>query len=70
MTIFGGHPAGRVTISDGKKTVCVIKLTSGHGSCATPANTTIPVGRYTVDGAYADSMRSSTSNRLTLTVKK
>jgi hypothetical protein len=67
---YGGTPAGRVTISDGRKSVCTIKLSKARGSCSVPANTTIPVGTYKVTASYNGNRDGSTSGRVTLIVKK
>jgi hypothetical protein len=61
---------GKASISDGKKTVCTIKLTSGKGSCSPPSNTTIPVGKYQVTAAYSGNLDGSKSGASTLTVKR
>jgi hypothetical protein len=67
---YGGIPAGRVTISDGRKTVCTIRLSKARGSCSVPSNTTIPVGTYKVTASYSGNRDGSKSGRVTLTVKK
>lgn len=68
--LFGGRPTGKVRISDGKQTVCTVRLVSGKGSCSPASGTSIPVGKYSVTGAYSGDMLSSRSRPAGLTVKK
>ena len=68
--VYGGHATGKVAIWDGKKTVCVIKLINGKGSCSPPSNTTIPTGTYTITAFYAGNKAASKSATVVLTVKK
>jgi Bacterial Ig-like domain (group 3) len=67
---YGGTPAGKVTISDGRKTVCTIKLSKARGSCTPAANTTIPAGPYKVTASYSGNRDRSKSGSVTLTVKR
>jgi len=68
--LFGGHPTGKVYISDGKKLVCGVKLVNGKGTCSPATNTAIPVGKYAVTASYTGNFFSSRSAAVTLTVKK
>jgi Bacterial Ig-like domain (group 3) len=68
--VYGGRPTGKVSVSDGKKTVCVVKLVNGKGTCSPAANTAIPVGKYAVTAAYAGNLYGSRSAAVTLTIKK
>ncbi len=68
--VFGGHPTGKVDVSDGKKTVCVVNLAGGRGTCSPATNTAIPVGKYAVTASYTGNLIGSKSGAVTLTVKK
>jgi hypothetical protein len=68
---FSGTPGGRVTVKDGRTTVCVITLKSGNGTCTLTAKR-LPAGTDTVLAAYPGSIdyASSASAKKTLTIKK
>jgi len=68
--VYGGSVTGKVGISDGKKTICIVKLVKGKGSCTVPASTTVPVGKYGITAHYAGNKTASVSGTVTLTVKK
>jgi Bacterial Ig-like domain (group 3) len=68
--IYGGRPGGKVVISDGKKAVCTATVVNGKGYCALSSNTKIPVGAYSITGAYTGNHDASTSGKTTLTVKR
>ena len=46
-----GHPTGKVTVKAGTRTVCVITLASGKGSCVLTARQ-LPVGTYHLVARY------------------
>jgi Bacterial Ig-like domain (group 3) len=68
--LFGGRPTGKVAISDGKKTVCTVKLVNGKGTCSPSSSTLIPAGKYSITGSYSGNFLSSRSAPVALTVKK
>jgi hypothetical protein len=67
----GGTPGGRVTVATARRTLCVITLANGKGSCTLPAKK-LPVGGYTVKASYpgTGSYAGSTSGQKTLSVVK
>ena len=67
----GGAPGGKVTVTAGSATLCVITLAAGKGSCTLPARKLRP-GRYHVIAAYGGSpvYTRSASPVKTLTVAK
>jgi hypothetical protein len=67
---YGGTPAGTVTISDGRKTVCTIKLSKARGNCTAATNTIIAAGTYKITARYRGNRDSSQSGPVTLTVRK
>jgi hypothetical protein len=68
--VFGGRATGKVYVSDGRKTVCVVRLVNGRGTCSPATNTAIPVGKYAVTASYTGNLLGSKSGTVTLTVKK
>ena len=68
--VYGGRVTGKVYISDGKKTVCVVRLVNGKGTCSPATNKAIPVGKYAVTALYTGNLFGSRSAPATLTVKK
>jgi len=68
---FGGTPAGTVTVKAGTRTVCVIALKSGKGSCALTAKELKP-GTYQLTASYPGKggFTSSTSSPKTLRIGK
>jgi hypothetical protein len=68
--LFGGTVTGKVSVSDGKKTICTIKLTGGNGSCSPTSNTEIAPGKYPITAFYAGNKLASKSGTGVLTVKK
>jgi Bacterial Ig-like domain (group 3) len=68
--VFGGHPTGKVYVSDGKKRICGVQLVNGKGTCSPASNTAIPVGRYAMTATYTGNLLGSKSGVVTLTVKK
>jgi hypothetical protein len=67
---FGGAPTGKVGISDGKKTICVVKLSGGKGTCSPASSKLIPIGKYSLVAYYAGNCLASKSTTEKLTVKK
>ena len=67
----GGPPAGKVTVTAGSATLCVITLRSGRGSCTLTAFGLSP-GTYRLTAAYPGSpdFARSASPAKTLTVVK
>jgi hypothetical protein len=67
----GGTPSGAVAVRAGGKTVCVIKLAGGKGSCLLAAKALKP-GRYQLTAGYGGSKTyaGSTSGSKTLAVTK
>jgi len=67
----GGTPGGKVTVLAGARTVCVIKLAGGKGSCKLGAKALKP-GHYQLTAAYGGSQTyvGSRSGRKTLVVSK
>jgi hypothetical protein len=67
----GSMPAGTVTIKKSATTLCVIKLSSGKGSCTLSAKN-LKVGTYHVVATYdgSKSYQGSTSAKVTLIVAK
>jgi hypothetical protein len=68
--VYGKKATGKVEISNGKKTVCVVKLTSGKGACSPASNTALAVGKYEITAYYAGNLIASKSGTGSLTVKK
>jgi hypothetical protein len=51
---YSGTPAGTVTITAGRVTICKNKaLTRGRMTCSLATNTTLPAGRYTLVAKYS-----------------
>jgi hypothetical protein len=67
----GSTPTGRVTVKRASKTVCVITLSKGNGSCRLSA-TKLAVGSYRLVASYGGSANfaPSTSSKETLVVVK
>ena len=49
-------PTGKVTISDGKTTLCVIALLSGKGSCGLTSKELKTAGTYLIVATYGGSL--------------
>jgi hypothetical protein len=67
--VYGGSVTGKVSVSDGKATVCTISLTRGSGSCTPTSNTEIKAGKYSITASYAGNRSPSRSGASALTVK-
>jgi Bacterial Ig-like domain (group 3) len=67
----GGTPGGDVTVRAGNRTLCVIKLAKGQGSCRLGTKALKP-GHYQLTAAYGGSQtyRGSRSGRKTIAVSK
>ena len=67
----GSTPTGRVTVKRASKTVCVITLSKGKGSCRLSA-TKLAVGSYRLVASYGGSANfaASSSGKETLVVVK
>ncbi|HEX3489693.1 MAG TPA: Ig-like domain-containing protein [Streptosporangiaceae bacterium] len=68
--VYGGSVTGKVNVSDGKKTVCTIKLSKGKGSCTLPSSKTLAPGKYKMTASYVGNKAPSKSGTSVLTVKK
>ena len=69
--VFGGRPAGVVTIKAGGVTICVINLKSGQGACTLSASRLRP-GSYRLAARYGGltPYAASVSAAKTLTVTR
>jgi len=68
---FGGQAAtGKVGLSDGKKTVCVVTLAHGQGSCRPSSATAVAPGQYAVRAFYAGDSLASKSGAVAFTVSR
>ena len=67
----GPTPSGSVSIQDSTRTVCVITLSSGAGSCILPARA-LPAGRYRLTAVYSGALdfEGSSSPGQTLVIDK
>jgi hypothetical protein len=68
--LYGGSVTGKVGVSDGKKTVCAIKLVKGKGSCTLTSSTELKPGKYSITAFYAGNKAASKSGTGVLTVTK
>ncbi len=68
--LYGGSVTGKVGVSDGKKTVCTMKLVKGKGSCTLTSNTELKPGKYSITAFYAGNKAASKSGIGVLTVTK
>jgi microcystin-dependent protein len=65
---YAGTPSGRVVVTAGKATICVIKLRSGKGSCRLRSRQ-LKVGTHHLRATYADSTNfAGSSAQKTVTV--
>jgi hypothetical protein len=67
----GSTPSGTVTVKESKTELCVIKLSSGKGSCTLSAKR-LPAAKYQLTASYGGSAHfdTSTSAKETVTVVK
>jgi hypothetical protein len=70
VSAYGNPVTGKVGISDGKKTICVVKLSGGKGSCHLAGGKLLGVGKYSLVAYYGGNLLASKSSAKVLTVKK
>jgi hypothetical protein len=67
---YSGTPAGTVTITAGKVTICTGKaLTKGKATCSPAGNTTLPKGTSSLVATYSGNVDFATSKSAAQSIK-
>jgi hypothetical protein len=67
---YGGSPAGKIVITGGGKTICMITLlVNGAGTCSPASNALLAAGTYELTATYGGSYLGSRSGEVSLTVR-